>query len=87
MFPIAEDGPVEEGIKAVVPVVIATRWAGVATGRAICGRNRVSIVEADRNVPLSFTLPAMNDPNARQFVPIAWNIKTLCVSEGGRQEK
>ena len=86
MYSIAQDGPVEETEEAII-AVIPTYWGGIAPGKPVGRRNRVARVEADCDVSLGLTLPARDDANPRQRVPVARNIQgRLGASQRGEQE-
>jgi hypothetical protein len=74
VFSIAQVPPVRVAEKSIIPI-IATDPAGVCTGQPIRCGNRVSIVKSDGDVPLGLTLPARDNPDARQGDPVAGNLK------------
>ena len=55
--PITQVAPVRIAEKSVIPLIAADP-AGIGTGQPIRCGNRVSVVEADGDVPLGLTLPA-----------------------------
>ena len=85
MLPIAQVPPVPVAEKAVIPITV-TGPAGIGTGQPIRRGNRVSVVEADGDVPLGLTFPAGDDPDALHGGPVAGISRTLvswaCAREG-----
>ena len=88
MLPVAEVAPVRVAEESIIPVIVADP-DGVGTGQPIRRGNRVSIVEADGDVPLGLTFPARDDSDTRHGSPVAGNPKgtgELGVSQGRNQD-
>ena len=79
---IAQEAPVEVGNKAVVSVIFTHCLFSIFTGEPVQRGKGIFIIDADRNRPLGLALPARDDPDAGQRVPLAGNLKPTLYLRG-----